>query len=447
MSKKGQPPGHALAIPPLERKPRSMPPTPEREPLPARLKRLRKAAGLTQNGLAVRLAEITGITTVTQPEISRWESGRRRPTDWLPALATALGVTENYLAACPQHLEPAGDEWEQMSELLRRTFLKHGIALGATAGPAPVGLGDLQRIAAALDDARRYADTTVAEHLTDRLDTVAALDRTRGPADAVPEVLGLIAATEKIAADAKPAVRLQLLRLITRAAELAGWFYRDLAAEQPAAYWRDRAMEWAQAAGDLPMQGYVLLKKAQAAWDTRDGLRMLSLSEAVQDGPWNLPIKVRAEAAQQVARGHALLDADHATIDRHLGYAHDLLDRADITTVSLSPHYDEALFNVQVAHTLATCGRAEQALTAYDQWLTPQVFERRDYGYHLAFKAHAHAHAGDTDTAATTGIDALTIARDTSSARTHAALIRLTGDLRPHWRRPRVAELREAMLS
>ena len=36
---------------------------------------------------------------------------------------------------------------------------------------------------------------------------------------------------------------------------------------ESAEYWRDRAMEWAQAAGDGPMQGYVLLKKSQAAWD------------------------------------------------------------------------------------------------------------------------------------------------------------------------------------
>ncbi len=43
--------------------------------------------------------------------------------------------------------------------------------------------------------------------------------------------------------------------------------------------WRDRAMEWAQATGDFPMQGYVLPRKSQAAWDERDALRMLTLAD------------------------------------------------------------------------------------------------------------------------------------------------------------------------
>ncbi|MBO2461765.1 helix-turn-helix transcriptional regulator [Actinomadura sp. LCR2-06] len=408
---------------------------------------------MTQGDLAARLAVITGIYTVSQPEISRWETGKRRPTEWMPALATALQVEESYLTECPQRIgagspEAADEDWEQVSALLRRAFLKHGVtAAAAGAGLPAVGVADLQHITAALDNARRYADTTIVAYFTTQLDTIAAQDRTRGPAAAVPDVLALIAAAQKIAAEARPDVRARLLRLIARAAELAGWFYRDLAAEQPAEYWRDRAMEWAQAGADLPMQGYVLLKKAQAAWDTRDGLRMLSLAEAVQDGPWQLPAKVLAEAAQQVARGHALLGTDAPTIHRHLGYARDLLDQADIATVSLSPHYDEATFHVQVAHTHTLTGHPDQAIAAYEQWLTPGVFDRRDYGYHLAFKAAAQARAGDADAAARTGLAALRIARDTSSARTHAALIRLTGDLRPQWQRPRVAELRQAIVS
>ncbi len=50
-----------------------------------------------------------------------------------------------------------------------------------------------------------------------------------------------------------------------------------------AGYWRDRAIEWAQEAGDSVMQGYVLLKKSQAAWDDRDALGMRTLAQAVQE--------------------------------------------------------------------------------------------------------------------------------------------------------------------
>ncbi|WP_239331816.1 hypothetical protein [Frankia sp. CiP3] len=67
------------------------------------------------------------------------------------------------------------------------------------------------------------------------------------------------------------------------------------------------------------------MKKSQLAWDERDGARMLTLAQAVQDGPWTLPASVRSEAAQQEARGHALTTRDLAAVDRKLNEARDLL--------------------------------------------------------------------------------------------------------------------------
>jgi hypothetical protein len=43
-------------------------------------------------------------------------------------------------------------------------------------------------------------------------------------------------------------------------------------------------MEWAQEAGDTAMQGYVLLKKSQMAYDERDALRVSTLAEAARSG-------------------------------------------------------------------------------------------------------------------------------------------------------------------
>jgi len=48
-----------------------------------------------------------------------------------------------------------------------------------------------------------------------------------------------------------------------RAAEFVGWLYRDAGLLPAASYWQDRAEQWAQEAGDLPLQGYILLKKSQ----------------------------------------------------------------------------------------------------------------------------------------------------------------------------------------
>jgi hypothetical protein len=63
------------------------------------------------------------------------------------------------------------------------------------------------------------------------------------------------------------------------------WLYRDMHDPLRGGFWYDRATEWAQEAGDMPMQGYVLLKKAQMAYDERDGVRVLTLAQAAQMDP------------------------------------------------------------------------------------------------------------------------------------------------------------------
>src|SRR5436189_32565 len=77
--------------------------------------------------------------------------------------------------------------------------------------------------------------------------------------------------------------------------------------------------------GDTPLQGYVLLKKSQAAWDERDAPRMLMLARAARQGPWELPPRVQAEAVQQEARAEAMLGADISVIAARLDEARELL--------------------------------------------------------------------------------------------------------------------------
>ncbi|HEU5158425.1 MAG TPA: XRE family transcriptional regulator [Streptosporangiaceae bacterium] len=340
------------------------------------------------------------------------------------------------------------DDWRRMTELSRTAFAKRG--LGAVTLPA-VGLDELQHIAIALTDARRYADDSVVGYFRRRLDECAAGDRRSGPKRSIPMVVGVIAAIEQLAREAKPEVRHRLLRIGSRAAELAGFFYRDILMPELAGYWRDRAVEWAQAAGDVSMQGYVLLKKSQAAWDDRDGLGMLTLAQAVHEGPWRLPPHILAEAAQQEARAYALLGRPSAVIERRLDHARTLLDRRDQRPLDPDTgpdtRYDEALFNLQVALCHAEAGQCDRALAGFDDWLTPQTFSRRDYGYFLALKGLAYAVAEEPDEAAAAGLRALTLARETSSARTHQEVLRLAGRLRLWRDRTAVADLRDALLA
>ncbi len=346
------------------------------------------------------------------------------------------------------HLPRDDDEWQRMTELSRATFVKRGI--GAVTLPA-IGLDELQHIAIALTDARRYTDDAVVRYFRRQLDECAANDRRRGPKRSIPVVIGLIAAIEQLAREAKTEIRHELLRVGSRAAELAGWFYRDIVMPELANYWRDRAVEWAQAANDFSMQGYALLKKSQAAWDDRDGLRMLTLAQAAQEGPWRLPPHILAEAAQQEARAHAMMNRPLDAIEKRLDRARALLGRHDPAVLDpdtgLSTHYDEALFNLQLAVCYCEAGQSDRALELYDAWLTPETFCPRDSGYFLSLKGLAYAVAEEPDEAATTGLRALALACETNSARTHQEVLRLVGRLRLWRDREKVSELCSALLA
>jgi tetratricopeptide (TPR) repeat protein len=401
---------------------------------------------------------------LTQAQLSRIENGPPvQDLDRLGRWAHILHIPSGLLwfsrseadmpeGGSPYGVEPhtsdsiADDEWLRMSDLLRRTFLKRGMA--AVTLPA-IGLDELKHITAALSDARRYTDQAVVGYFRRQLHGCAEKDGARGPKQSIPIVLGLIAAIEQMASEAKPAVRRELLTVGSQTAEFTGWLYRDIAMPELANYWRDRAVEWAQAAGDLPMQGYVLLKKSQAAWDERDALRMLTLAQAAQEGPWQLPVRVRAEAAQQEARGHAMLGGDLALVEPKLDQARALLakDTADTGSTPIAAHYDEALFALQVAICYCEAGRSDQALALYDTWLTVDTFSRRDYGYFLALKSEAFVAAEEPDEASVTGLQALSLARETNSARTYQEVLRVVGQLQ-QWRdRAGVRELRAAVLA
>ena len=268
------------------------------------------------------LADKAGLDAsgVGDGDIWRWLRGEVRPTMWMDFLCRVFRCHQSQLGWPPQGNEtpvdhtpgalaqvlnhplantaPMPPQLMCMSPLERRAFLLGGAALALPT----ITLDDLKHIAAALHDAPRYADGAVVGYYRQQILDLASSDGTAGARKTLPRVLGMIGAIEQTAREARPSIRRELLSVAAQSAEFAGWLYRDIGVSEMASYWRDRATEWAQEAGDSAMQGYVLLKKSQAAWDERDATRMLTLSQAVQEGPWRLSARVRAEAAQQEAR-------------------------------------------------------------------------------------------------------------------------------------------------
>ncbi|GAA2399596.1 hypothetical protein GCM10010404_66770 [Nonomuraea africana] len=325
----------------------------------------------------------------------------------------------------------------------RRSLLMGGLA--SLTFPA-LGLDELRHISAMLLDAHRYTDRDIVHYFGRQLEFCADRDGRFGPRQTLPIVLGLLAAVERSGTEAKSNIRREVFGIGAQVAEFAGWLYRDMAMLEQASYWHDRAIEWAQVSGNLAMQGYVLLKKSQVAWDDRNAIRMITLAEAVQDGPWRIPVRVRAEAIQQEARAQAMLSGKADLIDRKIDLAREMLENAkhdsQRSTAKISPHYDDALFAAQVAICYTEAGRYQQARSLYDEWLSEDTFSRRDYGYFLSLKAGTCAALQEPDEASGLGIKALALARETGSVRTAREVSRLVGML-DRWRtRESVQELR-----
>ncbi|MGW0987910.1 helix-turn-helix transcriptional regulator [Streptomyces sp. NPDC002486] len=74
----------------------------------ANIKRLREARGWSQARLAHEVCRAAGVIgePVGRQEISRWETGKRTPREWLPFLAAALGVSVDALKAPQKPAEP-----------------------------------------------------------------------------------------------------------------------------------------------------------------------------------------------------------------------------------------------------------------------------------------------------------------------------------------------------
>jgi hypothetical protein len=328
--------------------------------------------------------------------------------------------------------------------LSRRSLLTRGI----TAAALPVlGLDEAQHVAKALDDARRYFDGSVVKYFENQLETCKTDDGSLGSMSTLPMVLGILGAIEQSVRDVRPAVRRELLSVASRGAEFAGWLYRDVHDQAKAGFWHDRATEWAQEAGDLPMQGYVLLKKAQMAYDDRDAVRVSSFAQAAQDGPWQLPAKVRAEVAQQEARGLAMLGEPMTEVERKLEDARRYFEQADDAAGQLGTHFNALSLTLQTASCYIEAGKPQRAAGLYDDVLGTGTLSRRDQGYFLARRASALALSGEPDDAAAVGLASIQLAAATSSARTRRELGRAVITLGPWSSRPGPRELRDALTS
>jgi tetratricopeptide (TPR) repeat protein len=316
----------------------------------------------------------------------------------------------------------------------RRVVLTSGLAgLAATALPAPTAA----------------ASTTVGdmgslvEHYTHLRRVLIQTDNLIGPRHVLPALEQHLArlSVRRRAAHGSEAV--QLLALETRYEELAGWLAQDIGDELSAHGHTAKALDASHITGDSDLTAYILSRKAQLAVDTGHPADALGLAAAARRTARS-GSRLEVIAVMHQAHAHAVLgDAKEAL--RTYDTALDLLGHADDDGVWGS-WLDEAYISTGRARSLAALGQYEEAAAGFDTAITalPAVY-RRDRGVYLARAARAHAGTGNTALAARIGLQAVTIAAETGSARIVGQLDRLEQALVPAAREEGVAQFRAAL--
>jgi hypothetical protein len=339
---------------------------------------------------------------------------------------------------------PQAVEHEVMSPLNRRALLKGGIAAVV---PAVGESDEIRHVPAALEDARRNLDGPVADFFRERLEAAKQDDGALGARRTLPLVLGLLGAIGQSARDVKPAARRDLLSVGADGAEFVGWLFRDI--EQPAAavFWYDRAMEWAQEADDPAMQGYLLLKKSQMAYDAGDAGRIVTLAQAGRHERWQLPVRVQAEVAQQEALGCAMTGEPFSLVEQKLATARELLGRAaDDEPSDLGAYFNEHTLLLRNAVTYTEAGKPSLAADLFGRIIAEGTLSHRDVGFFNARRSAALALSGEPDEAARIGSASAEIATAMHSERTLRVLGEVSQTLN-RWRgRPLVREFREKLM-
>jgi hypothetical protein len=309
---------------------------------------------------------------------------------------------------------------------------------GAVANASAPGTRDIspyprewaRRVRQGVTDPVRHADVSVVDVFRLQLETAKAVDGRFGAAAALSTARGVVDVVESMIPAVPEVVRRDLSMLGAEAAEFVGWLYRDLADAAQAIRWYDRAMEYAQLCGHLPMQGFVLLRKSQLAYESGDGNRVRMLAEAAIEGPWQLPPTLLAEALLQIARGNAMM-GNGVDMETATGQARDVADGEDLT--------------LREASCWIEANQPERAAQIYDERLGADGLSTRDTGYYRARQAIALAQAELPDLAATHALTALSTSIRTGSMRTYGSIRKAHRILAAWQARDTVAALGEAL--
>lgn len=257
------------------------------DPFGEKLRRLRTARGMS-------LRELGKLAYVSKTSVWEWETGRKQPDATAAARMDELLDAGGALAAAASRpaIVPAGTDVGRLQYAATHPGRVDKVAVGALHG--------------VLANLRRLEDSIGASPL---------ITATAGP----------LAVVESLADAAHGPIRKKVVDLAGQWAQFAGWLGAATNAFEEARRWYARTLEYGTEAGNPDLVATALSMRGNLAWMAHRpgpvvGLSAAAAAQAVSPG-------IRAMAAQQQARGHAMLGEADA-VDEQLDCAAVLMAEA-----------------------------------------------------------------------------------------------------------------------
>lgn len=355
------------------------------------LRRLR-----TERGLSVRA--LAKLTHHSKTVISEWENGRKVPDE-----ATAAQL---------DHMLGAGGTLAAAARLPGLNG-NAGRLAHVAAAPRTVDGASVDALAGVLSNMRRLEDGLGAE----RLIVLTA------------EPLRLV---QDLADEARGKIRPDVVDLAGQWAQFAGWLRAATGRAVAARDWYARSLEHAAETGNADLTATSMSMRGNLAWMARQPGAVIGLSSAAADRAASPGI--RAMAAQQEARGHALLgEADEAR---------ELLDEAEAEMAVAAEHpedeppwiyfYSPSYLRMQRGLAARLLGRPAEAIDQLRSGLDLVGVDVSGSEFGAQYKlylAEAHLDVGEADVAGQLVGEVRQLAEATGSERLAAEVARLEGRL------------------
>jgi transcriptional regulator with XRE-family HTH domain len=277
---------------------------------------LRRRTGKSQRQLAALLCTLSGTTSITRNEVSRWERGGRVPDTWLPFLAAALQTPEAQLQQAVSYAR--GDRLAQLPGA--EATLSQLLPPGDPLEPLQARTG-------------RRIDVGTVAGLAGRVHALRLADDVLSGGDLIAPAFRELSAAVTLHRESSYSgdVGRALLVQIGELAQIAGWIASDAGRLEDAERAYRLGISAARQAGDGPLVANLAGSLAYQ-WsnsgreDEGVDLARAAVDEAGEDAPG----KTRALFFDRVAWAHTKMGRPHAQAAmRALGEAHDALGADD----------------------------------------------------------------------------------------------------------------------